>query len=96
MDNYYISQEKLKEYINKGKYNYNFSQRSLEKKSSFDLYLTIENVGYRIATYSKKTQKVILTCPKWHIPNSEILNNFVDLAERYNMEKDKEMHNNEN
>lgn len=51
--------------------------RSFTSKSSFDLFITIGNCGYRVASYSLKTKKVILHCPEIHTPQESIIEQFI-------------------
>ena len=52
--------------------------RNFKNKNIYDLYLTIKNCGYRIATYSIKTKRCILTCPEIHIPSEFALRNWIE------------------
>lgn len=70
-----------KELINKefqkvGTIQYDWS-KSLKSNSSYDLFLTIGNCGYRVASYSLKTKQVILICPEIHIPQASVLEKFI-------------------
>ena len=71
-----------KEIINKefekvGTIQYDWS-RSFTSNSSYDLFITIGNCGYRVATYSVKTKRVILICPEIHIPQATVIKKFID------------------
>lgn len=67
-------------------------------------YVEKENVCYCIASYSIKTDKLLIKCASKHIPNKDILEDFVKHAKkcafekaRENFEKSrKELMNNEN
>lgn len=52
--------------------------KSFKSKSSYDLFLTIGNCGYRVASYSLKTERVILHCPNIHIPQASVLEKFIE------------------
>lgn len=67
-----------KELINKvGTIQYDWN-RSPFTKTSFDLFITIGNCGYRVASYSLKTKRVILNCPEIHIPQASVLEKFIE------------------
>jgi hypothetical protein len=52
--------------------------KSFTSKSSYDLFINIGNCGYRIASYSLKTKRVILTCPEIHIPPATVIKKFIE------------------
>ena len=68
-----------KEMIEEAKKNKNIYYdwgKNYKNKSVYDLYLTIGNCGYRVATYSTKTKRIILTCPQIHIPSNFALEDW--------------------
>ncbi len=79
---YGITKEQLENEIRNGNVHYNWSSRDVENKNNFDLFITLHgNHGYRVATYSKTTKRIILTCPYWHIPNEQTLEKFIELCQ---------------
>ena len=71
-----------KELINKefekvGTIQYHWN-KSLKSNSSYDLFFTIGNCGYRVASYSLKTRRVILICQEIHIPQASVLEKFIE------------------
>lgn len=64
-----------------GSIQYDWS-RSFKTNSSYDLFLTIGNCGYRIASYSLKTKRIILYCPEIHIPQSYALEKFIEYVKK--------------
>ena len=66
----------VKEFEKVGTVQYDWS-KSFKSNSSYDLFITIENCGYRIASYSLKTKRVILHCPEIHIPQASVLEKFI-------------------
>lgn len=73
-----------KEIINKefekvGTIQYDWS-RSFTSNSSYDLFITIDNCGYRVASYSLKTKRVILHYPDIHIPQSSVIEKFIEFV----------------
>ena len=52
--------------------------RCFTSNSSYDLFITIGNCGYRVASYSLKTKRVILICPETHIPQASVIEKFID------------------
>ena len=75
-----------KELINKefekvGTINYDWS-KNFKSKSSYDLFITIGNCGYRIASYSLKTKRVILNCPEIHIPQASVIEKFIEYVNK--------------
>jgi hypothetical protein len=67
----------VKEFEKVGTIQYDWS-RSFTSKSSYDLFLTIGNCGYRVASYSLKTERVTLHCPNIHIPQASVLEKFIE------------------
>lgn len=67
----------VKEFEKVGTVQYDWS-KSFKSNSSYDLFITIENCGYRIASYSLKTKQVILHCPEIHIPQASVLEKFIE------------------
>jgi hypothetical protein len=66
-----------KEFEKVGTIQYEWS-KSFTSNSSYDLLITIGNCGYRVASYSLKTKKVILHCPEIHIPQATVVKKFID------------------
>ena len=66
-----------KEFEKAGTIQYDWS-KSFTSNSSYDLFITIGNCGYRVASYSLKTKRVILICPEIHIPQSIVIKQFID------------------
>ena len=71
-----------KELINKefekvGMIQYDWS-KSFTSNSSYDLFITIGNCGYRVASYSVKTKRVILHCPEIHSPPPTVIKKFIE------------------
>lgn len=56
--------------------------KSFTSKSSYDLFITIGNCDYRVASYSLKTKRIILNCPEIHIPQPSVLEKFIEYVER--------------
>lgn len=52
--------------------------KSFTSKSSYNLFITIGTCGYRVASYSLKTKRVILICPEIHIPQATVIKKFID------------------
>ena len=50
---------------------------SFTSQFSYDLFITIGSCGYRVASYSLKTRRVILICPEIHIPQASVLEKFI-------------------
>ena len=72
-----LTKEMIDEYLKENNtLNYDWN-KSVGSDSSFDLFLTIGAVGYRVASYSLKTKRVILHCPEVHIPQCSTLNLFI-------------------
>lgn len=67
----------VKEFEKVGTVQYDWS-KSFKSNSSYDLFITIENCSYRIASYSLKTKRVILHCPEIHIPQASVLEKFIE------------------
>lgn len=76
-----LTKEMIEEAKKNGTASYDWG-KNYKNKSVYDLYLTIGNCGYRIATYSTKTKRIILTCPQIHIPSNFALENWVGHIER--------------
>ena len=66
----------VKKFEKVGTIQYDWS-KSFKSNSSYDLFITIENCDYRIASYSLKTKRVILHCPEIHIPQASVLEKFI-------------------
>lgn len=66
-----------KEFEKVGTIQYDWS-KSFTSNSSYDLFITIGNCGYRVASYSVKTKRVILICPEIHIPQATVIKKFID------------------
>lgn len=66
----------IKEFEKVGTITYDWS-RSFKSNSSYDLFITIDNCGYRVASYSLKTKRMILICPETHIPQVSVLEKFI-------------------
>ena len=64
-----------------GTIQYNWS-KSFTSKSSYELFITIGNCDYCVASYSLKTERIILRCPKIHIPQASVLEKFIEYVER--------------
>ena len=56
--------------------------RNFKNKSVYDLYLTIGNCGYRVASYSLKTKRINLICPTIHIPQTNALVQWLEYIEK--------------
>lgn len=56
--------------------------RSFTSKTSYDLFLTIGNCGYRVASYSIKTKRLIIHFPCIHIPSSYALEQFIEYVNK--------------
>lgn len=69
------------EFERMGKLQYEY-QSGFYRKSVYDLYLTIGNIGYRVATYSVKTRRVILICPEIHIPQASVIEKFIEYVNK--------------
>jgi hypothetical protein len=67
----------IKEFEKVGTILYDWS-KSFKSNSSYDLFITIDNCGYRVASYSLKTKRVILHCPDIHIPQSSVIEKFIE------------------
>lgn len=73
-----ITKELIKKEFEKvGTIRYDWS-KSFTSNSSYDLFITIGNCGYRVASYSLKTKRVILICPEIHIPQATVIKKFID------------------
>lgn len=59
--------------------------KNFKNKSVYDLYLTIGNCGYRVATYSLKTKRITLTCPDIHMPQTNALLQWMGYIEKKEM-----------
>ena len=66
-----------KEFERVGTLQYDWN-RSFTSNSSYDLFITIDNCGYRVASYSLKTKRVILHCPEIHIPQARTIEQFIE------------------
>lgn len=67
----------VKEFEKVGTIEYDWS-KSFKSNSSYDLFITIGNCGYRVASYSLKTKRAILNCPEIHIPQASIIEKFIE------------------
>lgn len=67
----------IKEFEKVGTIQYDWS-KSFKSNSSYDLFITIGNYGYRVASYSLKTKRVILNCPEIHIPQASVIKKFIE------------------
>lgn len=67
----------VKEFEKVGTVQYYWS-KSFKSNSSYDLFITIGACGYRVASYSLKTKRVILHCPDIHIPQPSVIEKFID------------------
>ena len=76
-----LTKEMIEEAKLKGNASYDWGN-NYYRKSVYDLYLTIGSTGYRVASYSTKTKRVILTCPLVHIPRITALENWVNYIEK--------------
>ena len=69
------------------KYTRYFINRDFFKKRKHIYYLGAmaedKNVDYIIASYSLKTKQLLIKDANSHIPQSEILNEFVKICEKY-------------
>ena len=56
-----------------------------QRKHIYYLEALVEdkNVGYIIASYSLKTKQLLIKGANSHIPQSEVLNEFVKICEKY-------------
>ena len=59
--------------------------KSFTSKFSYDLFISIGNCGYRIASYSIKTKRIIIHNPDIHIPQTQVLERFVELVNKKEM-----------
>lgn len=75
-----LTREEVEKAIRYGDAVYDWS-RNFKNKNVYELYLTIGNCGYRMATYSLKTKRIILTCPLIHIPSNVALENWIGYVE---------------
>lgn len=55
---------------------YNWGKR-IYSKNLYDLFLTVGNKGYRVASYNIKQKRIILNVPEIWMPEKEILEKFV-------------------
>ena len=62
--------------------------RNYKNKFIYDLYLTIDNSGYRVATYSLKTKRITLTCPNIYMPPTQGLVQWIGYIEKKEMESE--------
>jgi hypothetical protein len=76
-----LTKEMIEEAKWKGDASYDWGN-NYYRRSVYDLYLTIGNVGYRVATYSTKTKRVILICPHIHIPSPIAVEHWISYIEK--------------
>jgi hypothetical protein len=76
-----------KEMIENSKYK-RYDWCSNKNSSRFDLFLTLDSGGYRVAYYSTRDQKLTLTIPEIHIPSETILLGFIEKCENCKKESD--------
>lgn len=69
------------EFLKVGTIQYDWS-KSFKSKSSYDLFITIGNCGYRVASYSLKTKRVILNYPEIHIPQASVIEKFIEYVNK--------------
>lgn len=55
---------------------YNWSKR-IYSKDLYDLFLTVRNIEYRVASYNVKQKRIILNVPEIWVPEKEVLEKFV-------------------
>ena len=55
---------------------YNWSKR-IYSKDLYDLFLTVRNIEYRVASYNVKQKRIILNMPEIWVPEKEVLEKFV-------------------
>ena len=67
-------------YYKNGEFNWDWSSR-YENSNCFDLFITVRNVGYVVATYYKKSKKLTLIVPQYLIPPCNVLREFMKLCE---------------
>ena len=46
-------------------------------KDLYDLYLTVGNILYRVASYNVKQKRIILNIPEIWVPEKEVLEKFI-------------------
>lgn len=71
----------LLEFEKVGTIQYDWS-KNFKSKSSYDLFITIGNCDYRVASYSLKTKRIILHCPEIHIPQPSALEKFIEYVRK--------------
>ena len=71
----------INEFEKVGTIQYDWS-KSFTANSSYDLFITIGNCGYRVASYSLKTRRVILICPEIHIPQASVIEKFIEYVNK--------------
>lgn len=71
----------VKEFKKRNTIIYDWS-RNFKSDTSYDLFITIDNCGYRVASYSKTTKRIILHCPEIHIPQTSVLEQFIEYVKR--------------
>lgn len=55
---------------------YEWSKRTYSK-DLYDLFLTVRNILYRVASYNVKQKRIILNVPEIWVPEKETLEKFV-------------------
>ena len=74
-----IEKEIIRHYKS-GNFKWDWSSR-YKNSNCFDLFITINNTGYAVATYYKKSKKLMLIIPEFLIPPYDVLREFMKLCE---------------
>lgn len=78
-----------KDYISTGNFSYGVNKRD-KKSNIYDLLAMVENVGYRVASYNVKNKRLTIPFTQIHIPRTEVLEQFIEIAKNNVKEKQNE------